>query len=54
MTYFGNAMTTASDECTDDLCECTEDDGSTWEIQQGRVALNTDSSLQVTSRGVGA
>ena len=39
LAYF--PVSTADDECSNDLCTCTDDDGSSWEIQQGRVALDT-------------
>lgn len=36
-------VATADDECTSDLCTCSDDD-ETWYIQQGRVAISSWSS----------
>ena len=47
LAYF--PVSTADDECSNDLCTCTDDDGSSWEIQQGRVALDTTSSAELGS-----
>lgn len=48
--YFNVA--TADDECTNDLCECTSA-GSSWEIQQGRVAISSWTSGVGVSAGFG-
>lgn len=44
-------VSTADDECTNDVCTCTTD--GTWEIQQGRVALNSYSIGNGVSPGFG-
>ena len=45
-------VVTADDECSNDVCTCSDDD-ETWYIEQGRVALGTSELGSGVSPGFG-